>query len=266
MSEGTQTPPRAPQERPRRRRWKLRLPQGDTRRQLVTHVTVGAAAFTLAWAIVALVIFPDDSLPRDVVIPSVVGLPLSDAQARLRDAGLDHALGERRPSTTVPRSTVLAQDPAAGGAAQRGDRVTLDVSAGQRPVTIPRLVGMGRADAERALRRAGLELGDVDERPGAEARGTVLEAEPRPGQVVPEGSAIDLVVSAGPAELLMPDVVGRSAAEARGTLEQLGLVVGTVDTDSASTLPSGVVLSQIPAAGAAVAPGTSVFLRVSGRP
>lgn len=247
-------------------KWTFAWPQGEARRRLTVHATIAAVAFGLAWALVAFLVFPDDGLPRDVVIPPVVGLPLADAQARLKAAGLESALGERRSSTTVPRSTVLAQDPAAGVPATRGDRVTLDVSAGQRRVTIPRLEGMSRDEADLALRRAGLEAGQVSERPSDDARGRVLASAPAAGQVVPEGSAINLVISAGPSELTMPDVVGRSPAEARAVLEQLGLIVGATETDSASTLPAGVVISQIPAAGSPVAPGSTVSIRISGRP
>lgn len=249
-----------------RRKWTLTLPQGEARRRLAMHAAIAAAAFALAWGLVAFVIFPDDGLSRDVVVPPVVGLPLADAQARLKAAGLESALGERRPSLTVPRSTVLSQAPAPGSAATRGDRVTLDMSAGQRRATVPRVVGLSREGADLALRRAGLEAGQLTERPSSEARGLVLESVPAAGQVVPEGSTIDLVVSAGPLELTMPDVVGRSTAEAHATLEQLGLVVGATETDSASTLPAGVVISQIPAAGSPVAPGATVILRISGRP
>lgn len=245
---------------------KVALPQGDGRGRLRVHVAIAVVALALAWGLVAFVIFPDDGLPQEVVVPPVAGLPLAEAQARLKAAGLGSSLGERRASTSAPRNIVLSQNPVPGVAAQRGVRVTLDVSAGQRPVTIPRLAGLGREDAERALRRAGLEAGQTVERPGAEARGTVIESEPRAGQSVPEGSAINLVVSSGPAELTMPDVVGQSTNQARAMLEQLGLLVDATEKDSASTLPAGVVISQIPAAGSPVTPGATVSLRISARP
>jgi beta-lactam-binding protein with PASTA domain len=49
-------------------------------------------------------------------------------------------------------------------------------------------------------------------------------------------------------------------------LEQLGLVVTGLEYDSLSTLPPGIVVSQSPAAGAPVIGGSTVALRVAGKP
>jgi len=106
----------------------------------------------------------------------------------------------------------------------------------------------------------------VTESPSDRARGTVLATHPASGQVVPAGTAVDLVLSAGPPELAMPDVVGNDVAVARSTLEQLGLAVGEIQYDSTSASPPGRVVHQQPAAGAAVPPGAPVILTVSGRP
>jgi len=242
------------------------MPQGDARRQLLTHVLLAVSGFLLAWVLVAFVIFPDDGPADAVVVPVVLGLRYDDAQGKLAEAGLDAALGESRISASAPRTTVLGQTPAPGTRVSRGIRVTLDVSAGQRSATIPRVSGLSRDRAEALLRRTGLTIGQVLEQPGAEARGTVLSAQPEPGTVVPEGTAVEIVVSAGPAELTMPDIVGRELVEARALIEQLGLSVGDTQVDSTSQLPRGVIIAQSPAAGSSVAPGTVIALRVSGRP
>jgi serine/threonine-protein kinase len=244
----------------------LRLPADESQRRLVIHGILGLAGAAAAWLLVAFVLFPNEGAPDAVIVPAVLGLPYDDAARRLSDAGFDPALGESRLSGEAPKSTVLSQAPAAGARVQRGVRVTLDVSAGQERATIPRLEGRTRSAAAEALRDAGLQLGQVTESPSDRARGTVLATRPAVGQVVPAGTAVDLVLSSGPAQLTMPDVVGQALAEVRGTLEQLGLVVGSVQYDSTSTSPSGRVIQQDPSAGSLVPPGTPVTLRVSGQP
>jgi serine/threonine-protein kinase len=224
------------------------------------------AGAALAWFLVAFVLFPDEGAADAVVVPAVLGLPFDDAARRLSEAGLDPALGESRLSGEAPKSTVLSQTPAAGARVQRGVTVTLDVSAGQERATIPRLEGRTRTAATEALRDAGLQLGQVTESPSDRARGTVLATRPAVGQVVPAGTAVDLVLSSGPAQLSMPDVVGQALAEVRGTLEQLGLVVGDVQYDSTSASAAGRIIQQEPAPGSLVPPGTSVTLRVAGKP
>ena len=230
------------------------------------HGIIALVAFTLAWLIVAIVLLPDTGPAPSIVVPPVVGLRFEEAERKLAEAGLKAALGESRPSLTAPRRYVLAQTPAAGTAVGSEVAVTLDVSAGQVRARVPAVVGMSRDNAVAALRTASLEIGQVVERPGREARGTVLSSQPEAGQQVPQGTPVELVVSAGPSELLMPDLVGRELFEVRNTLEQLGLRIGDTQYDSTSALPAGLVVSQVPLAGAPVTAADHITIRVSGRP
>ena len=242
------------------------LPDREQIRAVLPYVALALAGFALAWLLVAFVIFPDEGLPETTAVPAVLGLRYDDAKLRLEAAGLEAALGESRLSGSAPQSTVLAQSPAPGAQIALGATVTLDVSAGQRRSTIPRLAGLSQESALDALRRNGLSAGKLLERPGPEARGTILASQPDAGRVVPEGTAVDLVVSAGPSELTMPDVVGRALTEVRATLEQLGLSLTEISYDSTSTFPPGTIVAQVPAAAASVPIGGAVTLRVSSRP
>jgi serine/threonine-protein kinase len=242
-----------PQLRQRLRRW---LP----------FALSGASGFLLAFLIVGLWIFPSDAPTPDVTVPSVLGLPLDDATRRLKAVGLRGVVGARRFSGDAPRSTVLAQQPSPGDQVPQGTEISLDVSEGQQSATVPNLVGRSRDEAAGDLRSAGLALGDVSEQVADTARGVVLSSAPTAGQVVPLGTRVSIVMSAGPAELAMPDVVGTDQASARGMLEQLGLVIAPLEYDSLSTLAGGTVVSQTPSAGAAIASGSTVTLRIAGKP
>jgi beta-lactam-binding protein with PASTA domain len=230
------------------------------------HLIIAGVSFSLAWIIVALMLFPDEGPAPNIAVPAVVGLRFEEAERKLSEVGLQAALGETQPSNTAPRQYVLAQTPAPGTAVGPEVIVTLDVSAGQVRTVVPTLVGLARENALAALRTANLELGQVVERPGSEARGTVLSSQPGAGQQVPQGTPIELVISAGPSELRMPDVVGRELFEVRATLEQLGLRIGETQYDSTSALPVGLVLSQVPAAGSVITVNDLITVRVSGRP
>lgn len=231
-----------------------------------TYGIIAGTSFTVAWLLVALVLFPNTGPAGDVVVPAVVGLNFEEAERKLEEVGLKATLGETTPHATAPRRYVLAQTPAAGTTVGSQVIVTLDVSAGQLRVAVPPLVGVARDVAMAALRSANLEVGEVVERPGQEARGTVLSSTPDAGQQVPQGTPIGLVISAGPSELMMPDIVGRELFEARSTLEQLGLKIGETQYDSTSAFPSGLVLSQAPLAGFPITATVFIIVRVSGRP
>jgi serine/threonine-protein kinase len=230
------------------------------------HLIIAGVSFSIAWVLVALLLFPDEGPAPNIAVPAVVGLRFEEAERKLAEVGLQAALGETQPSNTAPRQYVLAQTPAAGTAVGPEVVVTLDVSAGQVRTQVPVLQGLARDDALAALRTAILELGQVVERPGSEARGTVLSSEPAAGQQVPQGTPIELVISSGPSELHMPDIVGRELFEVRATLEQLGLRISETQYDSTSALPVGLVLSQVPAAGSVITVNDLITLRVSGRP
>jgi len=77
---------------------------------------------------------------------------------------------------------------------------------------------------------------------------------------------VNLVVSTGPATVLVPNVVGLTQTAASTSIRGAGLVVGTVSTGSNSTVPSGSVISEAPLAGTSVAVGSSVNLVVSTGP
>lgn len=240
--------------------------RGRWARRVMEHLAVGLGGVLLAWFIVAYAIFPDTGPADAVTVPGVTGLRFDDAKAKLDSLGLRAVLGETRPSATTPKSTVLAQMPLAGERTARGTDITLDVSAGQRRATIPRVVGLARDAAIAVLRDSGLEVGQVSERTSPDARGTVLGTDPGPGQVVAQGSAINIVTSSGPAQLSVPDVVGQPLTRVRALIEQLGLAIGETTYDSLSTSSSGVILSQSPAPGTLVSPGSAITLRVAGRP
>lgn len=243
-----------------------KAPLSPRARLLRVHAAIAVTAFAIAWAIVAFWLFPDTGPAPSAVVPPVVGLRFEEAERKLAESGLRVSLGETRPSTTAPRRYVIAQDPAAGTTVERQTAVTLDVSAGQLRARVPGLAGLTRDDAVAALRAANLELGQVTERPGPEARGTVISSQPAAGQQVSQGTPVELVVSAGPSELLMPDLVGRELFEVRATLEQLGLRISETVYDSTSVIPAGLVIAQSPAAGSAVTAAELITLRVSGKP
>jgi serine/threonine-protein kinase len=234
-----------------------------TSRRLLPYALVAAGGFLLAYLFVAFFIFPPQIVPDDAKVPQVVGLLYDEAVTRLEAAGFKAKTGEERFVELAPKSTVLAQSPPPGATEPRGTEIVLDVSAGQRQLQVPAVVGLAQPVAEDAIEKAGLEVGDIKERESQSARGAVLETAPAAGSPVAPSTRIDLVVSSGPPAVNAPDVVGQPYAAARAMLEQIGLRVGDVVTDSLSTAAPQTVISQTPAAGSRVAPGSKISLSIS---
>ncbi|KNC20322.1 hypothetical protein AC792_01350, partial [Arthrobacter sp. RIT-PI-e] len=89
---------------------------------------------------------------------------------------------------------------------------------------------------------------------------------PGAGAERPRGTAVELVVSRGPAPIAVPDVRGSDEADAVAALEDAGLRAEVSrDREYSGTVPAGAVLAQSPADGA-VQRGTTVTLTLSQGP
>jgi serine/threonine-protein kinase len=97
------------------------------------------------------------------------------------------------------------------------------------------------------------------------ARGIVIWQDPPPGTVLPPNSVVQLVVSAGPSLVAVPDVIGFSLPQAIKIFSAAGVRVGTVDT-LAGGREAGVVLATRPAAGVGRPRGAPVAIVISRGP
>jgi beta-lactam-binding protein with PASTA domain len=93
----------------------------------------------------------------------------------------------------------------------------------------------------------------------------VVWQDPPPDMVMPPGTAVQLVLSAGPAPVTVPDVVGLSQPYAERIVEAAGIKIGSVDIVGGGQ-EAGVVLATRPPSGHGRPRGTTVDLVVSGGP
>ena len=117
-------------------------------------------------------------------------------------------------------------------------------------MAVPDVFAFEPAQARQVLEAAGLRIGSVDTVANVAETGVIVATRPAAGASRPPGSAIDLVVSRGPASIRIPDLIGLRQEEARERLESAGLRLGTITTVPARRGPVGVVVDQRPASGA----------------
>ena len=203
-----------------------------------------------------------------VAIPNVVGLTQAAAESALTDAGLTSSVSSAY-SDAVAAGLVISQTPAAATDVATGSVVELLVSAGPAPATVavPDVTGLTQTAAQSAITGAGLVVGNITtSSSNTVPAGNVVSQSPSAATSVAVGSAVDLVVSSGPALISVPSVTGLSQAAAETAITNAGLAVGTVTTTSSSTVATGNVISQTPGSGAQVTAGSSVDLVVSSGP
>jgi len=227
------------------------------------YLIVAVAGFLLAYLGLFLFAFPADVLPDDGRIPRVVGMNFDDASAALDKAGFHALKGDSRFHKTTPEGIVLEQDPPAGSVQKRGAEVTLAVSAGQATATVPEVSGTSQQQAQIAIENAGFTFGSISQQTSDQPRGAVIGTNPPAGTSLELPATVSITLSQGPSTIQIPDLTGRTLADARSTLEQLGLHLGGTARDTSSLMPENTVLGQTPSPGATVSAGASVSLRVS---
>ena len=132
---------------------------------------------------------------------------------------------------------------------------------GDDGVLVPGVTGKDVTTASLELQSAGFEV-DTDEMPNAKPEGTVLEQDPRGGTRADEGSTVTLFVSSGPAPVKVPDVVGKTEAQATKILEDKGFEVSS-ESRASPKVDAGLVIETDPAASLKLAAGETVTIVVS---
>jgi eukaryotic-like serine/threonine-protein kinase len=236
--------------------WRARF-----RGSLVYLVAV-VAGFSLAYLLVAFVIFPAGVIPRDVKVPNVTGLGFDEAAQRLAQAGFKAEQGEQRYNNSAPKMTVLEQSPPPGAREGIGATITLVVSGGQRMVAVPTVTGMTRIEAQVLLEKEGFDVGDVATTQSTSPPGTVIGTRPAAGSAVSVPSTVTIIVSGGAPAPSMPDLMGRDVAAARQVLTQLGVRSVSILREPGAPGAPGTVIAQSPVSGATIVPGMTITLRV----
>jgi beta-lactam-binding protein with PASTA domain/predicted Ser/Thr protein kinase len=198
--------------------------------------------------------------PGSAKVPSTAGLPQTDAEERLQDAGF-LATAESIHSKSVEEGLVIKSEPSGGQTATKGTEVLLKVSSGPKLAKVPVLVGSQRSLAVQQLRGRGFTP-SVEEVEDTAPAGQVISQAPSAGSQLPPGSSVSITVSKGEEKATVPNVIGKERAEAVEAVREAGLkpVVQEQETEVPSQV--GRVTDQFPPPGSEVKPGSTVTLVV----
>lgn len=205
-----------------------------------------------------------------ITVPDVSGMTEDEAQSALENAGFRNISSEFTYHDSVPSGQVIGTTPEANAEATEDTEIVMQVSKGAERKTVPNVVGQKDADAQNAIKSAGLSVGTVTyEYSDSVAQGIVISQSVDGGKKVSAGTTVDLVISNGPepaAKVNVPPVTGTSESNARQLIQNAGLSVGTVTYQHSSSVAAGYVISCSPGVGSSVDEGMSVSLVVSTGP
>src|SRR5438874_11432822 len=195
---------------------------------------------------------------REVTMPNLVGLNVSEASRILQSRGLVLRVADRIYSDQ-PINAVVRQTPTSGLLMKVSQQAHVVLSLGQRQLQIPLLEGNSLRASRIELLRQGLQVGEVSGiNTPDEPFDTIVLQNPKPGA----GASlprVDVLISQGPREeaYVMPHLIGMNLADAVRRLDSVS-IKRKLNSVSAPQWPHGAVIDQTPPPGARVASSSTV--------
>ncbi len=205
--------------------------------------------------------------PPEVSMPNVVGLSQDEAKQEIEDAKLKFEVDKEEYNKDVPEGYVISQNPSYVenyNKVKQGSTVKVVISKGQEKTTVPKVVGMEKEEAIKALEDANLKAEVVEETSKKVEEGYVISQETDANTDAYAGDTVKIHVSIGTGikQVTMISVIGQTEATAKKTLEDLGLKVN-ISYEENTSKENGVVLKQSLDSGKEVDEGTSVTITVN---
>ncbi|MGW1890270.1 Stk1 family PASTA domain-containing Ser/Thr kinase [Streptomyces sp. NPDC002004] len=152
-------------------------PSGDTRVQMGTTITLTVA-----------------QQKQQAQVPDVTGKTCEEAKQQLEDNDLQGQCTEVEKPDAEP-GKVFAQSLDPGSEADPGSTVNLQVAKAPQQSQVPTLTAMQLKDAKKALRQAGLQVGNING--SQDDNAFVIASDPPAGTTVPANTPVNLTTTGG---------------------------------------------------------------------
>ncbi|MDX6221409.1 MAG: eukaryotic-like serine/threonine-protein kinase [Frankiales bacterium] len=203
--------------------------------------------------------------PAETLMPNFFGMTKTAADQKALTSQVAVSYGPDQFSDQ-PTGKVISQTQTAGAQVALHTLVQLTLSKGPKPVDIPStLTGQTVDQAKTTLAAANLTLGKHTSEYNDTIAANAIVRVATTGPVAP-GTAIEVVLSRGPAPVAVPREQGKSATDAAADLKAKGFPNVTTSQDYSDTVDKGNVISQTPAPPASIQQSASVTLVISKGP
>ena len=211
--------------------------------------------------------------PPEVDMPKVVGLSKEEAQQEVENAKLVFEVSSEEFNKDVPEGYVISQKAESDlgdftttpgdKKVKEGSKVLVIISKGQEKTTVPKVVGMEKDEAIKALEDANLVAEVIEETSKTVEEGYVISQETEEDTEAFAGDTVKIHVSTGTGikQVTVISVIGQDEATAKSNLENLGLKVNVTYQDATSD--NGKVAKQSIDANKVVDEGTTITLTVN---
>jgi beta-lactam-binding protein with PASTA domain len=215
------------------------------------NIVLGALAMLVVALLSAFVTMRLAIHGREVKVPNLTGLTLSEASKQTRSLGLILTLENRFYSPTTAPGHILAQSPAPGVTVRRQWAVRVTESLGAQQVAIPDVLGQSERTASINIRRLGLELGAVARIAAPGEPGVVIAQTPAPNAAGVERPRVSLLLSEpeeaeSPQAFVMPSLAGLTLAGAAARAYAAGLRIVSAEDLNTPTAPAATAQPSAP--------------------
>ncbi|MGA5894896.1 Stk1 family PASTA domain-containing Ser/Thr kinase [Streptomyces venetus] len=159
-----------------------------------------------------------------VAVPSVIGLSLEDAKAKLEGDDYQFEIATETREVSEEPGTVLDQDPTSGKEVEKGSKITLTIAKAEAKSTVPDVLGQS-CDQAKAQMTANDLVGnctEVDTQDDNQV-GKVIQTTPQAGASVDKNSSVNIQIGKKQKQKTrVPQVVGQTVGQAKQTLAQAG--------------------------------------------
>ena len=242
------------------------VPSAERKRYRWLWSAAGAVALTVSalavWQVLAV-----DSFE----VPELVGVAEGEARNTVSPLGWNIVISAER-SDEVALGGVIRTSPAAGTMLREGDDFILVISEGPTLAVVPDVTGLSQADAVAALEAQGLvvveTIRDDDNMPAGRVVSWIVTEQPNllAGSEVLKGTQVAIAISGGPVLRAVPNLIGRSEADAVAELGAVQLVAQRNDDVFSSDIAVGLVAAQEPQSATQLSRGDVVAFSVSNGP
>lgn len=208
----------------------------------------------------------EDSSDKDTVkVPDIVGMTEEEATKALKDKNLGIKVDSREDSEKYEEGTVSEQKTKVGTKVKKHSTVHVVVSSALigKEIIVPDVSGMSEDEAQEKLTDAGFKPTSEFQYDDNVAEGNVISTTPAAHSKAAKDTQVKMIVSKGAQKKTVPDVRGKSEADARSEIQAAGLTVGSTSTQHDDSVAKGNVISQSVTPGKKVSAGTAVNLVLS---
>ncbi len=204
--------------------------------------------------------------PFSLEVPDTSGMSAEAAQLELAQAGFTNVVTEEEFSSDIAVGFTIRTDPEAGRVVGRDDTITVWVSEGAEPTTVPDLKGKTIGEANTIATDAGLVLDDVgrfEVTASSGLNGLVAWQDPDAGTTVDSGTDVSVKIGVLK-QVEVPNFEGMTADEAAtaGAAVGLDVIVGGPFTVPPGSSLIGKVADQDPSAGTTIDDGSGVTVYI----